>query len=282
MTAAGWAGGLGWADGPLCSFDLESTSADPEAARIVTATVVRIWPGTDPIVRNWLVAVDEAIPAEATEVHGVTTEYAQSNGRPLVEVVEEISEELAGAWELLRMPVIAFNASYDLTVLCRERQRCGLRGLRVSPDYTPVVDPLVLDRRVDRYRRGKRTLTAACEHYGVELLDAHTSAADALAAARVAWCIARRHPEIGRLPLAELHTAQCGWHAEAQRSFADYLRTKIATKVLAEAVAAAGQERAAKLAELPDLLDRADTVDDEADSWPLRNAAVHETGGVTT
>lgn len=262
----------GWADGPMCAFDLETTAPDPAIARIVTATVVRIWPGTDPIVRNWLVAVDEPIPPEATEIHGVTTEHAQTNGLPLPEVVEEISEELAGAWDL-RMPVVAFNAGYDCTVLHLERQRCGLRGLELSAQYTPVVDPLVLDRRVDRYRRGKRTLTAACEHYGVELLDAHTSEADALAAARVARCIAHRHPEVARLPLAQLHTAQCGWHAEAQRSFADYLRTKIANKVLAEAVAAAGEERASKLAELPELLDRADTVDHEAASWPLRSAS---------
>jgi DNA polymerase III epsilon subunit-like protein len=37
-----------WADGPMATFDLETTGVDPETARIVTASVITIEPGVEP------------------------------------------------------------------------------------------------------------------------------------------------------------------------------------------------------------------------------------------
>ena len=85
------------------------------------------------------------------------------------------------------MPVVAYNAAFDLTPArppscagtgCRP---CGAAGRR-GPG--PVIDPYTIDRAVDRYRKGKRTLEAVCAEYGVLLDGAHDAAADALAAAR--------------------------------------------------------------------------------------------------
>ena len=64
------------------------------------------------------------------------------------------------------LPIVAYNAAYDLSVLEREAERYGLTPL---PGPGPVIDPLVIDKAVDQYRRGKRTLTAAAAHYGVAL-----------------------------------------------------------------------------------------------------------------
>jgi DNA polymerase-3 subunit epsilon len=87
-----------------------------------------------------------------------------------------------------------------------------------------VVDPLVLDKHLDRYRKGKRTLEATCEHYGVKLDGAHDASFDAIAAARVAWMIAHRNPSVARMPLEQLHQMQVKAKADQAAGFADYLR----------------------------------------------------------
>lgn len=205
-----------WADGPLCAFDLETTGPDPLEARIVTATVVRIRPGRDKVVTDWLSDVDgEEIPAGAAAVHGVTTERAHAEGRPHREVLGEIVTALALEWAT-GVPVIGHNVSYDFTVVAQECLRSGLDPFQVAG---PVIDTIVLDRGVDKYRKGKRTLTASAQVYGVALSeeDAHSSAADALASARIAWKIARRYPDVGSMPLHELQ----GWQADKHRTWAD-------------------------------------------------------------
>ena len=49
----------------------------------------------------------------------------------------------------------------------------------------PVLDPRVLDKHIDPYRRGGRKLTDLCAHYKVALDGAHSADADAIAACRV-------------------------------------------------------------------------------------------------
>lgn len=241
----------GWGDGPMCAFDLETTTADPEQALIVTASLVTITPGSAPRVVTWLADPGVAIPDEAVEVHGVTTDHARTHGRPAREVVAEVAAALdrcrSAGW-----PTVAYNAGYDLTVLARELARHDLPPIEVGW----VIDPLVIDKAVDRYRKGSRRLADTAAHYRVTLAEAHDAAGDAVAAARVAWRIARDHPEIGCLPLGELHRRQVEWYREQQTSFADYLRRKIAPTL-------SGPERQA-------VLDRADDVDAAAGGWPVR------------
>lgn len=207
-----------WHSGPFLAYDCESTGVSVESDRIVTATTVLIEPGCEPVVTSWLINPGVPIPAEATAVHGVTDDQALTHGRPPVGVLEEIVRELDRA-RLGGIPVLAYNAPYDLTILDRELRRYGWAPLEVGL----VLDPFVIDKAVDRYRKGKRTLTAACEHYGVLHGGAHDATADALAAARVMWQITRRYPHIGAMSLTELHEAQQRWAAEQAASFRDYL-----------------------------------------------------------
>jgi DNA polymerase-3 subunit epsilon len=128
------------------------------------------------------------------------------------------------------IPLVIFNAPYDLTVLDRETRRYDLEpfgdilGRWLARGLCGVVDPFVLDKHVDRYRKGKRTLEAACGHYKVTLDGAHQSSADAIAAMRVAWRIASRYPVIAGMELPELHELQTGAKAEQAASFQEYLR----------------------------------------------------------
>ncbi|WP_100499395.1 3'-5' exonuclease [Geodermatophilus chilensis] len=210
---------MSWHNGPFLAFDTETTGVNCDTDRIVTATTVWI-DGADLDTTSWLIDPGVEIPEAAAAVHGITTEHARAHGRPPVECVGEIANQLASAWND-GVPVLAFNASYDLTILDREMRRHGLTEWGLQPSL--VLDPFVIDKAVDRYRKGKRTLETQCAHYGVTHGGAHDATADALAAARVMWRIARRFPEVGAMSLEELHDAQVHWAAEQAASFRDYL-----------------------------------------------------------
>ena len=211
-----------WYEGPLAGFDLETTGPDPHTARIVQAAV-RNFRGDGQtgniLARDWMVAVEEDIPAAAQAVHGITTERARAEGRPLVAVLPEIVDALRAAWER-GGPVVAYNASFDLTILCLECERAGLP----RPELGPVVDPMVLDRHVDRYRRGSRKLVDVAAHYRIAVEKAHDAGADALTAMRVAWQIGKRFSEVGALALPDLHRLQVGWAREQREDLQAYLR----------------------------------------------------------
>jgi DNA polymerase III subunit epsilon len=216
---------MSWHQRRLAAFDLETTGIDSASDRIVTAAVSVVGDGLPSVFHAWLLDPGIPIPAGASAVHGITTERARAEGRPPLEAVEEIVATLA-AQLLEGVPVVAFNARFDLTCLDREARRHGVEPLvdRVGGEAGMlVVDPYVLDKQLDRFRKGKRTLGAVCAHYNVPLDEAHASHADALAAARVAWRLGQAFEEL-RVDLRALHEQQIAWAAEQAASFEDYLR----------------------------------------------------------
>lgn len=202
-------------------FDLETTGVDVDTARIVTANVGLI-DDTGAVIEgiDWIVNPGVAIPAQASAVHGVSTERAQAEGRDPSEAVEEIMVALRAILNR-GIPVVAYNAPYDFTVLEREAERYGLDPLSAP---APIVDPLVIDKALDKYRKGKRTLEVTAQFYGVELADAHDAGADAVAAGRVAQAIARAHSAELDLDAAELHQRQVRWSQEQAADFQEYMR----------------------------------------------------------
>lgn len=201
----------------MLAFDLETTSANPKQARIVTSALVRI-DGRDVQKIEHLADPGIEIPQEATNVHGITTEKARAEGRPHEEVLKDTVDAIKAAWED-GLTLIVYNAAFDLTVL---------RSL--TGDFTvtgPVYDPYVIDRVSDKWRKGKRTLGAVCEHYGVELGNAHEATADALAAARVAWKQVRQHyPNLAQMDENELMEFQAVKWYEDRVAFKKYLEGK--------------------------------------------------------
>lgn len=207
----------------LIVFDTETTGVDTRSARIVSAFVGRLDDHGQLLEEHsWLIDPEVEIPWQAQRVHGISTERARREGRRAPEALGEILELLRRAFDS-QTPVVAYNAPYDLSILDAEAQRHGLQPL-VNP--SPVIDPLVIDKAVDRFRRGKRTLTDACHHYGVALDDAHQASADAVAAGLVAQAVAGRFPEQLDIPAQQLHTEQIGWAREQADSFIDYMRNK--------------------------------------------------------
>ena len=209
-----------WAD-TLAVFDLETTGIDVDTCRIVTAHVGVIGARGEVLERReWLVDPGVEIPTAASLIHGVTTERARLEGTPAAPAVAEIIAALSDA-ATRGLPIVAYNAAYDLTILEREALRYGITPL---PGAGPVIDPLVIDKAVDRYRRGKRTLSATAAHYGVALPNAHDAGADAVAAGRVAQAIVRAFPELAAFAVGDLHARQVHWSREQAENYQTWRR----------------------------------------------------------
>lgn len=206
----------------LCVFDLETTGLNLSTARIVTACVAII-DATGELeapALELLVNPGIEIPPEAAAVHGVTTETARENG---LEPEVAISKLLASLADALAagVPLLAFNAPYDFTILLNEANRYSIEPI----DPAPVIDPLVLDRKVNKFRKGKRNLGVLTADYGVKLTDAHNSTADAIAAGRLAQAMARKYPELN-IPVTQLHELQKIWSEEQSLDFAKFMKSQ--------------------------------------------------------
>ncbi|MGC4997417.1 MULTISPECIES: exonuclease domain-containing protein [unclassified Streptomyces] len=217
---------MSWTTEPLMAFDLETTGTDVETDRIVTAAVVRLEPdGAVSSERTWLLDPGVVIPRQASAIHGISTDHARAHGVPASSAIEEIAEAVS---EALRSgtPLVVMNARYDLSLLDRECRRHGLESIseRLGVVPSPVIDPLVIDKHVDKYRKGTRALHALCAHYGVSLEDAHDARADAVAAARVVRRMAEKYQPVAAMPLTDLHDLQISAAAAQSASLQAYLR----------------------------------------------------------
>lgn len=211
---------MNWAEGPLLALDFESTSVDPFEARPVTCAVCRIEDGEAITVVNVMDAGVE-IPDEAAAIHGWTTERLREWAPEPVSVVIPIIRQFIENAMASEVPIVVFNARYDLTLLNQELLRLDLEPLI----FERVIDPFVIDKYLDRYRPGKRTLTALCSHYNVLLEEAHEAGADAIAVARLAWRMGSEIPELGVMDLDDLHASQMDWAYDQAVNFKAWLVT---------------------------------------------------------
>ncbi|HHC07937.1 MAG TPA: 3'-5' exonuclease [Actinobacteria bacterium] len=210
-----------WHDHPLAVLDLEATGVDPDTARIVEVGLFRVDPdgATEPVVHR-LVDPGVPLPAVVTELTGITPADLAAEGAEPAGVLAATCEALHG-FAADGTPIVVYNATYDWPLLGNELVRHGLPPL---PDLPPaiLIDPLVLDRYVDRYRRGKRTLASVAAHYGVSLGGAHRVAADAQATVTLARRLAEHYPEL-QIDGPELVALQRQAHETWKTSFNDYL-----------------------------------------------------------
>ena len=206
-------------------FDTETTGLDLKTSRIVTASVVELDLDGNVVVdrAEWFANPEIEIPKVASDVHGITTEMAVADGRNYKEVISEILDVLRDCFQR-GIPVIAYNAPYDFTILMHQAISLGLEPIA---DPMPVIDPLVVDKTYDRYRSGKRKLEIVAKHYSVALDDAHNSKADAIAAGRVGLAIMKAHAE--KLPetAAEFHTSQIDWAKVIDEGFTKWMRENV-------------------------------------------------------
>lgn len=217
---------------PFAVFDTETTGVDVENDRIVSAYVALVAPNGEIIESNsWLIDPGIPIPDEAAAVHGYTTERIRAEGDPdVASSIRLLANTLAST---RRHPLVVMNAPFDLTLLDREvrRHRAGIVDPESGPEGLwwwpePVLDPLVLDKAIDPYRRGKRTLTALCEVYGIQLEQAHAAESDARAAGALARILLEqtlaKAGDDGTVTLEDVHRWQTAWKSRQQDSLRDY------------------------------------------------------------
>lgn len=208
-----------WVTAPWMAFDTETTGVSPTNDRLVTAaTVVRLGGlnAFDPDqAQTWLADPGVEIPQAASEVHGITTDRARKMGTPIAGVLEEVNQVLA-AHLGAGYPVVIFNAGFDLRLLESESQRHGVATLtdRLGRTPSPIIDPLVLDRAVDRYRKGRRTLGSLCELFDITVQNAHDAAADGTMTLDVLAKILETHPQVAALSPSELQEFQMDSHRQ--------------------------------------------------------------------
>jgi DNA polymerase-3 subunit epsilon len=238
---------MSWHLGPFLAFDTETSGVDVENDRIVSAAVIAMANGSADAT-EWMADPGIDIPAEASAIHGISTEHARTHGRPAVDVIIEIVAALSAAVET-GTPIVGHNVVFDLTLTDREvRRHLGIT-LRAALGADPIViDTMVLDKVACPFRRrvsetqGARQLRTLAETYGLgwDPDAAHGASYDALMAGRIAWHIGHiahqrpsdrpdwvRHTTPNRFSrlaghtLDELHAAQITW---AQLDAASYQR----------------------------------------------------------
>ena len=220
-----------WIDRPLLGFDTETTGTDVTTDRIVTAALVHsVGPGREcETIATWLIDPGVPIPEAAQRVHGISTEHAREHGMQPAPALDELATLLQEALEK-DVPIVAFNGSFDLKILEHDLERHGLAPLmqRLGRDIAPVVDPLVIDRGVDRYRKGKRTLSDLMEVYGIAQPEGamHTADVDVSMTLDVLRAIAAKHPQVAQSSLEDLHRQQVTWHREWAENFNQFLQKK--------------------------------------------------------
>jgi len=193
-------------DYELVAFDLETTGIDPFYDVPVSYQVGEV---------SGFVNPGREIPQGAIDIHGITDAMV-SNAPSLIESTFEIRDLLESAWQN-RNIIIGMNVSYDLTMIYNLLEQYGSFMV-----MGPVLDVLVIDRTWDKYRKGSRKLSALCEHYGVELKNAHTASADAQA------CIDIFAKQVEKWPWLETLTMDdngklASWYVKWLDGYSDYL-----------------------------------------------------------
>lgn len=219
-----------WTDAPIAALDTETTGLDPRHARCVEVALALVDPQGAPTDGGYQTLVDcgAPIPHEATRVHGITDQDIAAEAVPARECFEQLVAHLR---ELGRsgIPVVVYNARFDWPLLRAEVARFGLTLPEVD-----LIDPMVVDRHLDRYRRGKRRLSDLAGHYRVEVGRAHRAHDDAVAAARIAQAVASAFPrEVADTSPRLLHERQAAWFARWRDEINAWLRGQGSARLVA-------------------------------------------------
>lgn len=206
----------------LLGFDTETTGTYAGRDAIVSATLVLRDPaagGGADVIGEWIVNPHRRMSAKASEINGFTDEFLAEHGEEPVDALERIAAVIAAA-QRKRIPLLAYNAPFDVRMLAADLARWRLRSVEERMGEGAemlVVDPLVIDRSVSR-RSGKRTLTYTTEYYGVEPSgDFHEATSDTIAAVDLIRPMTTLYPQVGRITLDGL----MAWQREAHGAWRD-------------------------------------------------------------
>ena len=165
-----------WRDVSFAVVDFETTGVNPKTDRVIQMAAVVV-NGHGEVIESFDTVVRPESPAEYTHgaehVHGISRDQVR-NGMPLRQALERL-------WDISDGNLFtAHTARFDLGFLHAESKRVG-----IERTIDTHVDTLALARSVDSDRTRKHSLTALCEHYGIERDKAHDALSDASATAEL-------------------------------------------------------------------------------------------------
>ncbi len=214
-------------DNALLGFDIESTGVDQWEDRVVQFSMVySAYKGANPEIISWLIDPGVDIAEGATAVHGISTEYAQEFGKQAHNAMPYIARRMERIVEL-GIPFVIYNAPFDTTMIYNEFERYNvpLRYTR-GEMFARVIDPLVIDKDRDKYRKGSRKLTDTAKLYGYELTNAHDATADVLATLHITRELKKFFPN-PEMTIEHLQEFQKDAKIEQSTSFQKYLLKKL-------------------------------------------------------
>ena len=138
-------------------LDTETTGLDPSGGdRLIEVGCIELvnrFP-TGQVFHRYL-NPDREVPASAFAVHGISNEFLRDKPR-FPDICEELIAFIGDA------PLVAHNASFDLSFLNAELERCG----KILVARERLVDTLLLARR--RHPAGPNGLDHLCARYGID------------------------------------------------------------------------------------------------------------------
>jgi DNA polymerase-3 subunit epsilon len=167
---------------PICFYDLETTGIKP-SDRIVSITVLKVFPSGEKEVKSALVNPEMPIPKEASDVHGIHD--ADVADKPTFsKISKNLNKFIEGC------DIGGFNnRQFDDIILCEEFGRANI--------VFPAVDVRSVDACTIFKKMEQRTLTAAYKFYCDKTLeDAHSSEADTLATYEVFLAQLQKYEEL--------------------------------------------------------------------------------------
>ena len=209
-----------WYDGLICGFDLETTGLDPATDHIVQVGIdVSLGSLGSPIPgMSYEHLVNPGVKIENSDIHDITDDMVVG-ARTEAQAVEELVWFLR-AMAVARIPVVAYNAVFDFTF---SREVAGRHKIDWLSEDLIIIDPLVIDRKVDKWRKGSRRQGDVAELYEVHVdTDAlHSARYDAEIAVKILRRMAAKHSTVSWATQA-FTVAQAEWAVEHQRSLQAY------------------------------------------------------------
>jgi DNA polymerase-3 subunit epsilon len=168
---------------PIAFFDLETTGINVAKDRIVEISIEKIQPDGQHIVKTQRINPEMPIPAESSEIHGITNEMVANEP-----TFQQFAKELIIF--LHDCDLGGFNSnSFDIPLLMEEFQRVGIE---FQLDGRRFIDVQNIFHKMEQ-----RTLSAAYKFYcDKELENAHSAEADIKATSEIFFAQLERYEEL--------------------------------------------------------------------------------------
>lgn len=198
---------------------LATTEIDPHQSELCGFTLMATAPDGTIIARlDVPIQTSKPIPAEATAIHGITNAISASGMTP-AQAADLLANKLTG----MHSPLIAFNAPWVFAHINALMERTGTS---MPPILTPVIDPLVLDKKnIAHSTTGRRQLKSLAPLWGIPAPNGATWQ-NAYASAMLAHRIISTIPQFRDTHIKTLSMLCQGWYYEFEEEFRDYLRSR--------------------------------------------------------